>query len=77
MLAMLSVPQHAPHSSSSHIASPSLLCLLQGFIRPASRAIVIDAADPAELLEKMAAYQAPPSLIKLASDGKLHPTQRG
>ena len=43
----------------------------QGFIRPSSRAILISAATPAELLDKLAAYQPPPSLIKLASEGKL------
>jgi hypothetical protein len=50
---------------------------LQGFIRPASRAILIDAATPAELLDKLAAYQPPPSLIALASAGKLAVHERG
>lgn len=56
--------------------APRLGCL-QGFIRPASRAIVISAATPAELLDKLAAYQPPPSLIKLASEGKLGVNERG
>ena len=50
---------------------------MQGFIRPASRAILISAATPAELIDKLAAYEPPPSLIKLASEGKLSLHERG
>lgn len=49
----------------------------QGFIRPASRAILISGTSPAELIDKLAASQAPPSLIALASQGKLSVTERG
>ena len=50
---------------------------LQGFIRPSSRAIVVSAATPADLIDKLAAYKAPPSLIRLASQGKLGVHERG
>ncbi|PRW58826.1 cytokinin riboside 5 -monophosphate phosphoribohydrolase LOG8 [Chlorella sorokiniana] len=49
----------------------------EGFIRPSSRAILISAAMPAELIDKLAAYQPGPSLIKLASEGKLGVHERG
>ena len=56
---------------------PPLLPPAQGFIRPSSRAILVDAATPAELLDKLARYQPPPSLVKLAAEGKLDMHQRG
>ena len=50
---------------------------LQGFIRPASRAILIAANTPRELIDALAAYQPPPSLITLASQGALGLHMRG
>lgn len=49
----------------------------EGFIRPASRGIVLSAASPGELIDRLAAYQAPPSLISLASQGLLDVHERG
>eukprot|EP00887_Chlorella_sp_A99_P005639 scaffold1.g5639.t1 len=43
----------------------------EGFIRPASRSILVSARTPAELLDALERYKAPPSLIKLASEGQL------
>jgi hypothetical protein len=53
------------------------ISLFQGFIRPASRGIVVSADTPAKLIDALAAYQPPPSLIKLASEGKLGVHERG
>jgi hypothetical protein len=50
---------------------------LQGFIRPSSRAILVSADTPAALIDKLAAYEAPPSLIRLASEGRLGVHERG
>lgn len=50
---------------------------LQGFIRQASRDIVIQADDPGELIAKLEAYTPPPSIIKLALEGKLLHNLRG
>jgi predicted Rossmann-fold nucleotide-binding protein len=49
----------------------------EGFIRQASRDIILSDAEPAALIEKLSAYKAPPSLIRLASQGKLNDTERG
>lgn len=49
----------------------------EGFIRPQSRAIVLSEVDPSALLDKLSAYEAPPSLLRLASEGKLTSGQRG
>lgn len=49
----------------------------EGFIRQASRDIIQSDVEPAALIEKLFAYQAPPSLIHLASQGKLNDTERG
>ncbi len=49
----------------------------QGFIRPASRGIVLSATSPGDLIDKLSAYQAPPSLISLASQGLLDVHERG
>lgn len=49
----------------------------EGFIRPSSRAIIVSARTSAELLDKLAAYEAPVSLIRLASEGRLKEGQRG
>ncbi|DBB06890.1 TPA: hypothetical protein ACH3X3_009548 [Trebouxia sp. C0006] len=38
----------------------------EGFVREASRTIVIEGKTPAELLDKLAAYKSPPSLLELA-----------
>lgn len=38
----------------------------EGFVREASRTIVIEGKTPAELLDKLAAYKPPPSLLELA-----------
>ena len=73
-------PPASPHPSlQPELTTPAatIPLRLQGFIRPASRAILIDAATPAELLDKLAAYQPPPSLIALASAGKLAVHERG
>ena len=50
---------------------------LQGFIRQASRDIVIQSDDPAELIAKLEAYAPPPSIIKLALEGRLLHNLRG
>jgi hypothetical protein len=47
------------------------------FIRPASRAILLEDSDPAALIDKLLHYEAPPSVIKLAKEGKLDPHVRG
>jgi len=47
------------------------------FIRPASRAILLEDSDPAALIDKLLQYEAPPSVIKLAKEGKLSPNTRG
>lgn len=49
----------------------------EGFIRPQSRAIVLSEEDPSALFDKLMAYDAPPSLLRLASEGKLSCGQRG
>ncbi|CAL5221821.1 g4078 [Coccomyxa viridis] len=49
----------------------------EGFIRQASRDIVIQADDPSELISKLEAYTPPPSIIKLALEGKLLHNLRG
>lgn len=49
----------------------------EGFIRPESRAIIVSDTDPSCLIDKLLAYEAPPSLIRLASEGKLTNGQRG
>jgi uncharacterized protein (TIGR00730 family) len=49
----------------------------EGFIRPASRAIILSDPDPAELIDKLLRYQAPPSVVALAREGKLPVDQRG
>jgi len=48
-----------------------------GFLRPASRAIVLVGDDPHELLDKMERYEAPDSIVKLAREGKLGDKSRG
>ena len=50
---------------------------LQGFIRQASRDIVIQSDNPAELIAKLEAYAPPPSIIKLALEGRLLHNLRG
>ena len=40
-------------------------CVAEGFIRPASRGILIEAATPAELIDKLAAHKPPESIIQL------------
>lgn len=49
----------------------------EGFIRQASRDIVQSDTDPAALIDKLLRYTAPPSLIRLASEGKLRMEERG
>ncbi|EFN51355.1 hypothetical protein CHLNCDRAFT_28106 [Chlorella variabilis] len=49
----------------------------EGFIRPSSRAILVSGDTPGELIDTLAAYQAPPSLLRLASEGKLGVHERG
>ncbi|KAL4860244.1 hypothetical protein ACK3TF_000429 [Chlorella vulgaris] len=49
----------------------------EGFIRPTSRSILISAGSPSELIDKLAAYRPPPSLIQLAAAGKLSVHERG
>ncbi|GAB4815657.1 hypothetical protein N2152v2_002703 [Parachlorella kessleri] len=49
----------------------------EGFIRPQSRGIIIAEATPAALLDALEKYEAPTSLIKLASEGKLSVHERG
>lgn len=56
---------------------PPHVCAVQGFIRPASRGIVLSATSPGDLIDKLSAYQAPPSLISLASQGLLDVHERG
>ena len=46
---------------------PGTTWFLQGFIRPTARSIVLSADTPEELIDKLAAYEAPPSVISLAS----------
>ena len=46
-------------------------CVAKGFIRPASRAIVLSAPDGGELLDRLAAYRAPESVVSLAMRGAL------
>lgn len=41
----------------------------EGFIRPAARAIVVAAATPAELFDKLESYEAPESIPSLARRG--------
>ena len=48
-----------------------------GFLRQQSRDIVLVSSDPAELLQKLRDYTAPPSVIELAKQGKLDPMTRG
>lgn len=70
----------APPSLPRLLRPPQRLpspCAVQGFIRPASRGIVLSAASPGELIDRLAAYQAPPSLISLASQGLLDVHERG
>ena len=40
---------------------------VQGFVTPAARSIVISADTPEALIDLLAAYEAPPSIISLAS----------
>ena len=47
------------------------------FIRPASRGIILADEDPAALIDKLAAYVAPRSVVDLARDGLLDPNVRG
>mmetsp|Transcript_69665 Transcript_69665/g.220608 ORF Transcript_69665/g.220608 Transcript_69665/m.220608 type:complete len:111 (-) Transcript_69665:19-351(-) len=49
----------------------------EGFIRSESRAIVISAATPGELLDKLQAHIPPEDLISLATRGALDENQRG
>jgi hypothetical protein len=51
--------------------------LLQGFIRQPSRDIVLQSADPAELIELLEGYSPPHSIISLALQGKLQHNLRG
>ena len=46
-------------------------CVEKGFIRPASRAIVVSSTDPAELLDALASYHPPESVVSLAMRGAL------
>lgn len=50
---------------------------VQGFIRQASRDIVIQCEDAGQLIAKLEAYTPPPSIIKLALEGKLLHNLRG
>ena len=50
---------------------------MQGFIRQASRDIVIQCEDAGQLIAKLEAYTPPPSIIKLALEGKLLHNLRG
>ncbi|KAK9839266.1 hypothetical protein WJX81_004770 [Elliptochloris bilobata] len=43
-------------------------CVAEGFIRPASRGILIEAATPAELIDKLAAHEPPASIIQLRKE---------
>lgn len=52
-------------------------CVSAGFVRPQTRAIVLSDTDPAALLDKMAAFVAPPSVIALAKSGELDVRTRG
>jgi uncharacterized protein (TIGR00730 family) len=49
----------------------------EGFIRPASRGIILQDSDPSALIEKLLNYEAPPSVVQLAREGKLDPNIRG
>ena len=49
----------------------------EGFIRDASRSIVLQSADPAELIDQLESYSAPHSIIALALEGKLQHNLRG
>ena len=46
-------------------------CVEKGFIRPASRSIVLSSSDAGELLDQLAAYRAPESVVSLAMRGAL------
>ena len=46
-------------------------CVAKGFIRPASRAIVLSSPDGGVLLDRLAAYHAPESVVSLAMRGAL------
>ena len=48
-----------------HSPSHQSLRDLQGFVRPGARTILVDATSPAELLNKLEAYQAGQSLPEL------------
>ena len=50
---------------------------MQEFVRESSRRIVIEARTPAELLDKMAAYTPPESLIEAIKKGKVDKRMRG
>ena len=49
----------------------------QEFIRPASRGIILQDSDPDALIDKLAAYVAPRSVVELAREGSLDPNVRG
>lgn len=69
---------HGSHGACPHPPPcPPPTFFPQGFIRPSSRGIILSATSPGELIDKLAAYQAPPSLISLASQGLLDVHERG
>ena len=70
-------PRHPPPPSPAPLRPPPRPPCTQGFIRPASRGILLSSSDPAQLLDALEQYQPPPSLIHLASQGKLLPHERG
>ena len=49
----------------------------QEFIRPPSRGIILEDSDPEALIDKLAAYVAPRSVVELAREGSLDPNVRG
>ncbi|KAK9830081.1 hypothetical protein WJX72_009660 [[Myrmecia] bisecta] len=47
------------------------VCVTEGFVREEGRKIVVEASQPAELLDKLQAYQAPVSLVeRLAAESR-------
>lgn len=49
----------------------------EGFMRGASRDIIISDTEPAALIDKLQAFEPQPSLVELAANGQLPEGQRG
>ena len=43
-------------------------CVAEGFVKSASRGILLDATTPAELLDKLAAHKVPKSIIEMKQE---------